>query len=176
MAYNEAQLKTMFDAPIPGESLTSDPENPAPYEKAPQYTDLKSFIDDLFLNLTSEDNMDSILDPLRKGIPVEDVAQVILFNAFSSGKINTDLNLLAIEPTIYMLIGIGQMAGVEDMVLYPEESFDLDDQEQAKLLTEDGSRIEEGAKAPDISEIQAPKGISQSLIDKLTQEGKGGKL
>lgn len=172
MAYNEAQLKTMFDAPIPGESLTSDPENPAAYEKPPQYTDLQRFIDDMFLKLTDEENIDGILDPLRKGIPVEDVAQVILFQAFSSGKVNTDLHLLAIEPTIYLLIGIGQMAGIEDMVLYPEESFDLDEQEQAKLLTEDGQRIEEGSKAPEISEIKAPKGVSKSLIDKLTQENK----
>ncbi len=169
MGPDEARMKNMFDAPIPGESLTSDPENPAPYETAPEYTDVKSFIDDMFMNLTSEDNLDGILDPLRKGIPVEDVAQVILFTAFSQGKITTDLQLLAIEPTIYLLIGIAQMAGVEGLVLYPEESFDLDEDEEVELLNQDGERIGEGDKAPDIKDIKAPKGISKSLIDKLTQ-------
>lgn len=167
--YTKEQEKMMFDAPIPGESLTADPENRASFEKPPQYTDVKEFIDDLFMNLTAEDNFDGVLDSLRKRIPVEDVAQLLLFNAFAAGKVNTDVQLLAVEPTIYLLIGLGQMAGVEDMVLYPEETFDMSQEEQIALLTQDGERIDPGEQAPDIKELEVPDGISKPLLQKLTK-------
>lgn len=165
----QEQEKLMFDAPIPGEGLTADPENRANFEKPPQYTDVKEFIDDLFLNITAEDNFDGILDSLRKRIPIEDITQLLLFNAFAAGKINTDLQLLAVEPTLYMLIGLGEMAGVEDMVLYPEESFAMSEEEQIQLLTQDGERIDPGEQAPDLEDLKVPKGISKPLLQKLTK-------
>lgn len=164
--YDEATLKNMFDAPIPGESLTTNPDEPQPYETPPEYTDLETYIDDLFYNITSEDSLDGILDPVRKGVPVEDVAQMINFQAFASGKITPDLQLLAMEPTIYMILGLGQAAGIKEMVLYPEESMELTDNQQAQLLQEDGDRIDPG-ETPDIKEVKVPEGISKSLLNKL---------
>lgn len=170
--FTPEQQKMMFQSAIPGESLTADPSQPAPFEKPPQYVEVEKFIDDMFMNLTHEDSLDGILDPIRKGVPLEDVTQMLLFQAFSTGKISPDLQLLAVEPTLYMLIGLSQYAGIEDAVLYPEESFDLDGPETIGLLEEDGDRIEAGEAAPDIKDIKAPKGMSKSLIDKL----KGGDI
>lgn len=168
MEHTPEQLKNMFDAPIPGSSLTSSPESPQAFEKPPEYTDLKDFIDDMFMNLTDEENMDGILDSMRKGIPVEDIAQLLLFNAFATGKITPDLQLLAIEPTIYLLLGVAEIGGVHDVVLYPEESMGLGEEEEIELLNQDGKRLEQ-SKPPKLNEIQPPEGISKSLINKLSQ-------
>ena len=45
--YDDSEIENAFmerasklERPMPGESLSNDPENPAPYEKPPQYTEL----------------------------------------------------------------------------------------------------------------------------------------
>ena len=167
--FNKEQEELMFQAPIPGESLTADPENPSDFEKPPKYVEVEKFIDDLFMNITDEEQIDGILDPIRKGVPIEDVAQMLLFQAFATGQISPDLQLLAVEPVLFMLIGLSQYAGIDDAVLYPEESFGLDDQEVKGLLKEDGDNIDPGEAAPKIEGIKEPKGMSKSLIDKLKQ-------
>ncbi len=167
--YTKEQEELMFQAPIPGESLTADPENPSDFEKPPKYVEVEKFIDDLFMNITDEEQIDGVLDPIRKGVPLEDVTQMLLFQAFSTGQISPDLQLLAVEPTLYMLIGLSQYAGIEDAVLYPEESFDMDDTEVKGLLKEDGEQIDPSEGTPEIEDIKEPKGMSKSLIDKLKQ-------
>lgn len=154
----------MFDGPIPGEGLTNDPDNPAPYEKPPKHVNLEDFIDELFMRLTeTPEKLDGVMDPIRKGIPIEDVASILLFQAMSSGQITPDLQLLAAEPTIYMLIGLSQYAGIKDAKLYPEEDFALDDEEEIARLKGD----ERDGTAPDIKSMKAPEGVSKSLADKI---------
>ena len=164
----EQQGAALIDGPIPGESLTQDPQNPQPWETPPEYTNLEDFIDDLFLNITSEDNLDGVLDPMRQGIPIEDVAQLLLFQAFASGKITTDLMMSAIEPTVYMLIGLATFAKIEDPVLYPEDDMSVDEEDEITAL-EQAARDDEDV---DLDKLPVPEGISQSLVDKL----KGGNI
>lgn len=154
----------LMDGPIAGESLTQDPENPQAWETPPEYSQLEDFIDDLFLNVTQEDNIDGVLDPMRKGIPIDDIAQLLLFQAFSSGKISTDLMMSAIEPTVYMLVGLATFAEVEDPVLYPEDDMLGDDEAEISALEQAG-RGEDVA----LEELPVPKGVSKSLIDKLKE-------
>ena len=44
-----------FNAPTPGESLTMSPDTKFPWERQPQYTEVRPFIEDLFLKITEED-------------------------------------------------------------------------------------------------------------------------
>lgn len=160
--FTDKDSAQLIDGPIPGESLTQDPQNPQPYETAPEYTALEEFVDDLFLNITQEDNIDGVLDAVRKGTPIEDVAQLLLFQAMSSGKITTDLMLTAIEPTIYTIMGLATFAEIENPVLYPEDSM-IDDDEEAI------SQLEAAAEGDNIKleDLPVPKGVSKSLMDKL---------
>lgn len=152
----------MFQGPIPGSSLTSDPENPQPYETAPEYTALEDFIDGLADRITRPDNLDGILDPIRKGVALEDVTQLLLFKAMSSGKITVDLMLMAIEPTLYLLIGLSEYAGIEDPVLYPEDDMLDDEQTEIDLLNQ-------AAGGKGIEELPVPEGVSSTLLDKIKE-------
>lgn len=163
--FTDKQGAELIDGPIPGEGLTQDPENPQPWETAPEYTSLEEFIDDLFLNITNEDNIDGVLDPIRKGIPIEDVSQLLLFQAFSTGKITPDLMLSAIEPTMYMLMGLATFADVQDPVLYPEDDMIDEEEDEADAML---AAVEEG-KPLDFKDLEKPKGISPSLFKKLEQ-------
>lgn len=164
MAQHEEDMGKYMQGPIPGESLTQDPETPQPYETAPEYNTPEDFIDDLFMEVTQGEAMDGILDPIRQGIAIEDVAQMLLFQAMSSGKINTDVMLGSIEPTIYMLIGLAEYAGIEDPQLYPEDPMIEDDDDVISALE---AAVGEGSK--DLKNLPVPKGISKSLVDKMKE-------
>lgn len=117
-----------FDAPVPGESLTTSPEQRYPFEKPPEIVDEQEAIEEIFLRITEEDVLDDILDLIRQDLPVEDIAQVILFEGFRTGQYTPDLFLMLIEPTIYILLALAEYAGIE-ATLYPEGDFDEDPEE-----------------------------------------------
>ena len=123
-----------FDAPIPGSSLTQNPDEKMPYEQAPKHVDQEDAMHDIFMNLTDDEKLDDILDIMRSGVPVEDVAQTILFAGFQSGQYTPDLMLTLIEPTIYMLMSIAEVHGIEAEI-YPEENFP-ESEEDEKMQNE----------------------------------------
>ena len=161
--FNEKESAQLMDAPIPGVGLTTDPENPRDWETPPDYNNLEDFVDDLFMNITREDNIDGVLDPIRKKIPIEDVAQVLLFQAMAKGKISTDLLLGAVEPTIYMLIGLSEYAGIRNPVLYPEDEMLYDAEDEITELEE----ATKGDKEVKLEKLPVPKGVSRSLAEKI---------
>ena len=42
--------------PIPGQSLTNNPDNPYPWEQPPQFTELQPAIDALFIDMTEPES------------------------------------------------------------------------------------------------------------------------
>ena len=68
--------------PIPGSSLTNSPDAPYAWEQPPQFTELSPAIDALFLELSEPEAYHSIMDLVRNGVPVGDIAQVILTDGF----------------------------------------------------------------------------------------------
>ncbi len=139
-----------LDGPVPGESLTADPATKAPFETAPVHTDVNSAMEDLFLRISEEGVLDGLLNQMRAGIAIEDIAQVILFSGFREGKFNPDMMLLLIEPTIYMLLWFAEYADIEP-VLHPDDDL-------ATNFDEEDVEIEE---AP------VPEGISDDLLSKI---------
>lgn len=121
-----------FDAilrggPIPGSSLTSDPDDPAPYEKPPEYVDIHAASEWIFSELIDEDRYDQLIQSLLEGIPVMDVVQVILFTGFTQGKWDVNLMTLLIEPTAYIIMALAERAGVDFVIERGEASEEEND-------------------------------------------------
>lgn len=175
-----------FDAPVPGESLVTSPEQKFPFEKPPTHVDPQEAMEELFLRITDEEVLDDLLDLMRKEMPVEDIAQVILFEGFRTGAFNPDLMLLLIEPTIYILLAMANYAEI-DAVLYPEEDFDDDPETNGARSLSTINQLLEGkrmsASAVEMSEdtiqvgqnvVERPEGISQSILDQIRSKVSGG--
>ena len=114
--------------PIPGSSLTGDPENPAPYEKAPEFTSVyaaSEYIWEKFIEPTAYVNL---METISEGVPLADIAQIVLFQEFQKGAWNPDLMLMLFEPTVYMMIALAERLDIP-MVIYKGELEDDDDQE-----------------------------------------------
>tara|TARA_R100001460_G_C3551622_1_gene175192 strand:+ start:47 stop:709 length:663 start_codon:yes stop_codon:yes gene_type:complete len=128
----ESQPIDVFSSPTPGESLTKSPDEKFPWESAPEFTSVQPFMEEIFLQLTDEEPYIELLGLLMRKTPVDDITQVLLYKAMSSGKINPDLMLLLIEPVMYLIIAIAENSDIEP-VIYEGEDIDEMDEESAQM-------------------------------------------
>lgn len=130
-----------FDRPIPGESLTNDPQDRKPWERPPKYTDINVALQEFFLEITEEPVYGDLMDHIREGIPLTTLVQVLLFKGYMRGDWTTDLMLLMAEPAIYMLGGLAEQNGIYEYLIYDGEDTDLDEEEAVQLLEDDMKRM-----------------------------------
>ena len=158
-----------FNRPIPGQSLTNDPNNPMAFEKPPEFTNLDDAIEYFFATIVDEDNHPNIISLLRSGFPIMDLTEIILYNAFVEGKINPDLLLLLAEPVAYMLIYITDMAMFDPVITRPDEDDTATTEERFGKANEFDleASMKQAGKADfdkDPTEVLPP-----AIIDKLQQ-------
>tara|TARA_R100001463_G_scaffold115744_1_gene170972 strand:- start:1535 stop:2086 length:552 start_codon:yes stop_codon:yes gene_type:complete len=110
-----------MDRPMPGESLTEDPEAPQPYTSTTEFSVPQEAIDYIFDQMTQEENYSSIIESLMDGTTVMELTRLILFSGFNEGKFNPDLMVILIEPTAYLIMGLAERAGVEYTVMADDE-------------------------------------------------------
>ena len=149
--------------PIPGSSLTNSPDAPYAWEQPPQFVELQPAIDALFLELTEPEAYHSSMDLVKNGVPIADIAQVILTDGFQKGMWNPDLMLLLIEPTMYMLIAFAEKAGIQDYVTYQGEENEESDEEEQLTGIEQAISIAEDRIVPKAKAGVFPKEIEKRL-------------
>jgi hypothetical protein len=94
--------------PIPGQSLTTNPENPAPYERPPEYTNVHEATMYLWDTVIEDETYAALMAGVSKGVPVMNIVEVMLFGGFNSGKWNPDLMMMLAEPLAYMIIALAE--------------------------------------------------------------------
>jgi hypothetical protein len=120
--------------PIPGQSLTSDPEQPRPWEKPPTYTNPREALMYISTLILKPEAIEGILGSLLNGAAVVDIVTAILYTNFTEGIISPDMMLLLMEPVMYLVMSIGEEANIQ----YNIEGDDLDE-----LDEDDPEEIEE---------------------------------
>ena len=162
---NETAIEQMskFERPIPGQSLTSDPDNPRAWEQPPEHTSIRTAIPDIFSFLIQEENFINLVMALDKRVAVADLAAMILFTGFQEGKWNPDLLLLLLEPTMYMIMAMAEKSEMGDnYVLYRgEEEDDVDPEKELKTLRNMGAL--ENFKLDQISAQSVPTEIREKI-------------
>jgi len=107
-----------------------------PFEGSPEITQQAEGINYLFLMVTDEEAYPDIMGSIREGVPLSEIAQLILFEGFMQGKWNPDLLVLLFEPLIYMLMALSEKVQIE-YILYPGEEKDdevLDEEQSVEIL------------------------------------------
>ncbi len=112
---DERYLKQLskMQRPIPGQSLTNDPANPAAFERPPEFTKKDDALEEIFANMTKEETYPQLMQAVANKTPVMEVTQVVLMEGFRQGKWNPDMFLMLIEPTAYMVMALAERAGIE---------------------------------------------------------------
>ncbi len=179
---------------IPGQSLTNDPDNPAPYEQAPKFNTVDEASKYLWDFITEERKYVSIMKGINKGIPVMDFVKVILFNEFVNGSFNPDLMMMMAEPLAFMIIALAERL---DLDIQVTDNDDVDEEEEMfgttvekKQLSElkeaaKSSRIPEGyltqemeeeiRNLPDVSSLLSPQGepVDEGPVEKVSLDQEG---
>ena len=132
------ELVDPFSKPIPGQSLTNNPDNPYPWESPPEFVNVNTAIDSIVMNMLSdEEKLANIIEVLASGeIPIAGIAQIILEDGFRKGKYNPDLMLLLAEPLMVVLMALAERAGIRDYEIYQGEGSELSGEEQAELAND----------------------------------------
>jgi len=162
----------LFQSAIPGISLTNDPANPKPFEKAPEFTDVQKAQEHLFESLVDPEKIPTLLEIINMGVPLTSVAQSILFAGFNKGKWNPDLYLLLIEPCIYILLFICEQSGV-DYILSPEDNVEIGragEQQFLKSITSGKGIARTLGIDPEKAKINLPEEVTRGIGEKIFNE------
>lgn len=157
--YDQEGIDALVNAgrPIPGQSLTSSPEQRRPFEQPPEFVNFKEALDYTVSELLREEVYTNLVVGMGQGIPVADVALQIAYAGFREGKWNPDLMMMLLEPLVYVLMSLCEKAGVEYRL-----SSDPEIEEEMEEDTDEISILE--AKAKNIAEtVEKKTGESKDI-------------
>ena len=132
------KIQGKMGRPLPGQSLTNDPENPAPFEQAPEYTTVNEGVEFLWDKFIEPETYTSVLEAIADGTPIMNLVQVVLYDGFTKGKWNPDLMMMLADPATYMLMALAERQDIP-MTIYDGELEDETDDEMlfGQTLTDD---------------------------------------
>lgn len=110
-------IENIFDAPVPGQSLTDTPGN-ARWEHPPEYTDVEEASEYVWERLHKTEILEQVITFLENNIPVEAVARMVLFGGFMEGKWTPDVAILLSEIVFKQIVAIGVKAEVPNMKMF----------------------------------------------------------
>ena len=141
-----------MNRPIPGQSLTGNPDEPRAWEGPPQFTNMREALDFVVEFMMEEEVFIALTGAVSQGIPISDIVQQILYKGFQDGKWNPDMLLMLVEPLMYIVMAFCEKAGVEFTLYRGEEEDELADPDN---VVEDAG--DEVKKLQDISNKGTPK-------------------
>jgi hypothetical protein len=173
MAISEQQIEkfaSRTDRPIPGQSLTTDPDNPAAYERPPLITTKEKGVDYLLDIILVDETYSAIMEALADDVPVMDLVQGILVNAFEEGVFNPDLMLLLAEPLAYLLLGLSERQGIRARIVNdPDEPYDPNDLDNWDYAEEEPMESSSNSFKEKMQSIQKPKADKDLNLDKIIE-------
>jgi len=150
--------------PIPGQSLTSNPNEPRPFEGATEFTNFKEALDYTVTELLDPEAYLSLMGAVGDNVPILDLVMQITYVGFREGKWNPDLMLMLIEPLIFVLMSLAEKAGIE----YRIDSEDDDDDDT--VFEERAKNIAEVTKEKIKNNSKSPSGlINQEILQKIEE-------
>lgn len=160
----------LFEGPTAGQSLTNDPSNPYPWEKAPEMTSVKMATEKIFFDLLKEDNLTTVATLMSQKTPVADIANLLLTSGFQKGKWNPDMMLNLLEPTMYMLMAIAEKAGIDPVLTRDDANVIIEDDESESLQDLQNSKQQVRNVIPE------GKGFRDAQIQKINPASVGGDI
>ena len=177
--YNQEGIDALVNTgrPIPGQSLTEDPDNSYPWESPPEYTDFRKAFNYIAEELLEEEVYVPLVVAMGQGVPISDITLQILQRGFQEGKWNPDLFMMLLEPLMYFLLALAEKAAIEPR-LYGDEEDDLEPKDEDDIanmkannltaLTKekvgDMSKVPEGVLPADIVEDIEELEMPESLL------------
>lgn len=102
----------MFNAPIPGQSLTHE-LGARPWQKPAQYTTVEDALDYYIPRIDSDEVSEQLINVLETGIPVTTIANTMQLGGVMEGKHSVDVGMLVLPVLVELIMLIGDAAKVD---------------------------------------------------------------
>tara|TARA_R100001129_G_scaffold103907_1_gene70991 strand:- start:1294 stop:1890 length:597 start_codon:yes stop_codon:yes gene_type:complete len=160
--YNQKAVDAFANTgrPIPGQSLTSNPDEPRPFEGPPDFTNFKEALDYIAAELLLEENYLPMIAAIDDGVPITDLAMQIGYVGFREGKFNPDLMMMLMEPIMYLLMALAEKAGIEYRI---DDEDDDDDEDENSIFLEKSKNIADTIKEK-VNSGKVPSGVLPTNI------------
>ena len=162
----------MFNTPIPGQSLTSEPGN-QPWEKPSQINSPEEAAMFTLENLNTPKKMNATLDILELGMDLVDLTEGILRNNVAQGIHSIDISLL-IAPIVYEFIkGEADRSNIDyDDGLNDDEEEDRTEIEKIirRKKSLKGMGNLKGKDMPEAMPEAMPEGMNETSIEDMPVE------
>ena len=146
-----------INAPIPGMSLTSEPGN-RPWENPPNLVSVEDAMEFYTKRiLGTPENYDQVLDILESGLPVRNVANILMKTSVMEGNHTIDVGILVLPVIEELLMAVADMHNSKYT-----ESIDsvfkenVVSRRQARLAVQE---MQKSKATPTVEPTEQPKGL-----------------
>lgn len=101
-----------FDAPIPGQSLTTLPGS-SPMQHPPQFPNLNDALEYVWDKFTNPKHATRIILLLKSGVPVEYIVNTVLFQGVATGSWTVDVALLMYQVVYWQIESIAKLKKIK---------------------------------------------------------------
>ena len=87
------RTRSMFEAPVPGQSLTKEPGK-YPWESPPQFNNIDEAMNHYMNRFQDEKVMFNLFSLMEAKVPVTSIAESMILHGFAEGLYNPDVGML----------------------------------------------------------------------------------
>tara|TARA_R100001460_G_scaffold25386_3_gene51044 strand:+ start:2186 stop:2695 length:510 start_codon:yes stop_codon:yes gene_type:complete len=153
----------LFDAPIPGMSLTHE-LGARPWQQPAQYPTVDEAIQYYMDKMTSDEFMDQLIDVVEMGIPVADIANIMQVSSVMEGVHSLDVGVLVAPVLMEMIMFIAESADAEYVTGLDEPTEgQVSKAKMAKIMQE----LEQ-----EVGNIEQPEETETAKVEQADSENK----
>lgn len=130
----------IFDAPIPGNSLTKEVGSQS-WKNPPQYVTLEEAVDFYLARMSTDEFTNKLITTLEMGVPVSSIVNVMQMHGVMEGQHTLDVSIMLMPILMEMVALIADTRGIEyNMGLENEESIAEADNDMVDMAVDKLSR------------------------------------
>ena len=158
-------VTSMFDAPIPGESLTIELGS-RPWQQAPEMATVDEAIEYYMERLSTDEFMNQLMDVLELEVPITSIVNTMQLNSVMEGVHSVDVGVLVSPLLVEMIMYMADMAKVDYVsgLEKPDTSDKLSPTKIAKMM----NKFKE-----EVDEMDVDEEPSVEALEEKTEEPKG---
>ena len=159
----------MFSAPIPGQSLTSEPRSYA-WENPPEYSTPEDALMWHLENLDDPKKTEAMISLMGLGLDITTMTEGILRGAVADGRHTIDVSMI-IAPVIHeYIVGVAEAANIEYNEGFEEDELDLDNMKSIINKQQASKILEEVSEGEEIDLPDAPEEMMMEQEQPIEEE------
>ena len=105
------RTRSMFEAPVPGQSLTKEPGK-YPWESPPQFNNIDEAMNHYMNRFQDEKVMFNLFSLMEAKVPVTSIAESMILHGFAEGLYNPDVGMLVANDLMEILVAMAEEAEI----------------------------------------------------------------